>query len=257
MSDHRGKFIWYDVMTTDMTAAEAFYTAVVGWKAAAAGMADRPYTVFSAGEAIIGGLMPLPPEAAAMGMPPCWTGYIAVDDVDADAARVTAAGGAVRRPPADIPGVGRFAVVADPTGAGFILFRGQGEAPPARTPMAPGHIGWHELHAGDMETAFAFYAGLFGWTRTSDLDMGPMGTYRLFATGGSEAVGGMMTKPPQVPMPFWLFYFAVDAIDAAAARVTGAGGKVLNGPMEVPGGAWIIQCLDPQGAMFALVGPKR
>jgi uncharacterized protein len=257
MSDNLGKFVWYDVMTTDTKAAEAFYSAVVGWKVADAGMGDRPYTILSAGDAMIGGLMPIPDEARAMGVPPCWTGYIAVDDVDAYATRVQAAGGKLHRPAEDIPGVGRFAVVADPTGAGFILFRGQGDQPPPRAPMQPGHIGWHELHAGDMETAFAFYSSLFGWTKVSDMDMGPMGTYRLFATGGTEAVGGMMTKTPNVPMPNWLYYFTVDAIDAAAARVTAGGGKVLNGPMEVPGGAWIIQCLDPEGAMFALVAPKR
>jgi predicted enzyme related to lactoylglutathione lyase len=83
-----------------------------------------------------------------------------------------------------------------------------------------------------------------------------MGTYQLFAAGG-YAIGGMMTKPAQVPAPAWLYYFVVPAIDAAVERVKAAGGQVLNGPMEVPGGAWIIQCLDPQGAMFALVAAKR
>ena len=67
----------------------------------------------------------------------------------------------------------------------------------------------------------------------------------------------MMTKAESVPAPFWLHYFTVDAIDAAADRVTGQGGRVLHGPHEVPGGSWIIQCQDPQDAMFALVGPHR
>ncbi len=85
--------------------------------------------------------------------------------------------------------------------------------------------------------------------------MGPMGTYQLFAAGG-EAIGGMMTKPAQIPSPAWLFYFIVPEIDAAAARATDRGGQVLNGPMQVPGGGWIVQCTDPQGAMFALVGNR-
>jgi uncharacterized protein len=88
------------------------------------------------------------------------------------------------------------------------------------------------------------------------MDMGAMGVYQLFATGG-EAVGGMMTKMPDCPVPFWLYYFNVDAIDAAMERVTKAGGKVMTGPMEVPGGQWILQCTDPQGAMFAMVAPRR
>ena len=192
-----------------------------------------------------------------MGVGPRWMGYVAVDDVDAYAARVKAAGGSVHRAPDDIPGVGRFAVVADPHGAGFILFRGSSEpqSPPA-APGTPGHIGWHELHAGDGESAFAFYSGLFGWTKAEAMDMGPMGVYQIFATDGAP-VGGMMTKMPETPAPFWLYYFNVDALDAAMARATKGGAKIANGPMEVPGGRWIVQCLDPQGAMFAMLAPKR
>ena len=66
-----------------------------------------------------------------------------------------------------------------------------------------------------------------------------------------------MTKTPETTMPHWLYYINVDAVDAAIARVSEAGGKVINGPMEVPGGSWIVQCLDPQGAMFALLAPRR
>lgn len=180
-----------------------------------------------------------------------------MDDVDAHAERVKAAGGAVHRPPEDIPGVGRFAVVADPQGAVFILFKGNGEPDQAPTASGtPGTVGWHELYAGDGASAFGFYASLFGWTEADAIDMGSMGIYRLFATGG-EPVGGMMTKMPDMPMPFWLYYFNVDAIDAAMARVTQHGGKVLMGPHQVPGGQWILQCLDPQGAMFAMVASKR
>ena len=120
----------------------------------------------------------------------------------------------------------------------------------------PGHFSWHELFAGELAGAFAFYADIFGWTRDQAIDMGPMGTYQLFATGGA-ATGGMMTKMPAMPSPFWLYYVNVDAIDAAVARVNKAGGSIVNGPHEVPGGSWIVQCLDPQRAMFALVAPKR
>jgi len=220
-------------------------------------MTDQSYTLFSMGSTMVGGLMPIPEDARKMGVRPAWMGYIGVDDVDAYAARVKAAGGAVHRAPQDIPGVGRFAVVGDPTGAGFILFRGSSEqAPTPPAPGTPGHIGWHELHAGDGPAAFAFYSSLFGWTKTEAMDMGPTGVYQMFATGG-ETVGGMMTKAPEVPMPFWLNYFNVEAIDAAIERIKQHGGQISNGPMEVPGGLWIVQALDPQGAMFALVAPKR
>jgi uncharacterized protein len=66
----------------------------------------------------------------------------------------------------------------------------------------------------------------------------------------------MMIKTPETPAPFWLYYFNVSAVEAAMARVNDAGGQVIHGPMQVPGGNWIAHCLDPQGAIFALVGPK-
>jgi predicted enzyme related to lactoylglutathione lyase len=256
MSKNLGKFVWYDAMTTDMKAAESFYRSVLGWDAKDSGMTDRPYTIFSAGPAMVGGLMPIPDDVSAMGAPPAWTGYIFVDDVDDYAGRVKAAGGAVNRPPEDIPGVGRFSVVADPHGAVFILFSSAGAADGEQAaPDAPGHVGWRELHAGDGESAFSFYSGLFGWTKDEAIDIGPMGFYQIFAIDGVQA-GGMMTKMPQTPAPFWLYYFNVEAIDDAKARVEAAGGQVINGPMQVPGGRWIVQCLDPQGAIFAMVGAK-
>ncbi|MGH6835015.1 MAG: VOC family protein [Methylocella sp.] len=256
MSATLGKFVWYDLMTSDTKAAESFYRSVIGWDAKDSGMTDRSYTLLSVGPTMVGGLMPIPEDARASGARPVWNGYIAVDAVDAYAARIKAAGGAVHRPPEDIPGVGRFSVVADPHAAVFILFKGNSdEEPVPAAPGTPGHIGWHELHAGDGQSAFAFYAGLFGWTKAEAIDMGAMGVYQLFATGGAP-VGGMMTKMPQTPAPFWLYYFNVDAVEAAMARVKDSGGQVIHGPTEVPGPMWIAHCLDPQGAIFAMVGPK-
>jgi len=257
MSGSPSQFVWYDVMTSDLAAAESFYKSVIGWTAADSGLPDRPYTLFSMGPDMVAGVMPIPEDARAMGAQPCWTGYIGVDDVDDYAGRVTAAGGAVRRAPEDIPGVGRFAVVADPQGAAFILFKATTMPPPApESTLSPGHVGWHELHATDWEAAFGFYSGLFGWTKTEAMDMGPMGTYQMFGAGG-PTIGGMMNRLPEVPAPFWLFYFVVDAIDAARDRVAAGGGKVLQEPHQVPGGLWTLQCVDPQGAIFALVAPQR
>jgi predicted enzyme related to lactoylglutathione lyase len=205
----------------------------------------------------VGGLMPITDEAKKQGVPPCWTGYIAVDDVDDYASRVWTAGGKIHRAPEDIPGVGRFAVVADPHGAVFIIMKGNSaEGPPTAAPGTPGHVGWRELQAGDGRSAFAFYSGLFGWSKAEAIDMGPMGVYQTFATGDAP-VGGMMTKMPEAPGPFWLYYFNVDAIDAAVARVKGASGRICLEPQQVPTGQWIAQCTDPQGAMFGMLAPKR
>ena len=217
------------------------------------------YTILSAGDYGVGGLMAIPADAKAMGARPCWTGYIWVENVDSAAAKLTAAGGAVRRPPSDIPGVGRFAVVTDPHGAHVILFRDSGgNPPPDPAPDTPGLVGWRELHAGDGVKAFEFYSSQFGWTKRHGMDMGAMGVYQLFGFAGSDSdAGAMMTRMPQTPGPFWLYYFNVATLDAAVDRVKAKGGKIVNGPMEVPGGQWIVQALDPEGAMFALVAPKR
>ena len=254
----RGKFIWYDVMTSDPEAATAFYKAVIGWNAAAFPMGDgSSYTVFSQGETMVGGLMKIPPDAVAMGAKPCWSGYIAVDDVDADAKRIAAAGGAITRPPTDIPNVGRFAVAADPGGAMFFIFKpNTDETPMPHAPMAPGFVGWHELYAGELEREWDFYSRLFGWTKERAMDMGPMGVYQTFAVSGLES-GGMMKRPPQVPASFWNYYLSVDSIAAAMERITRQGGQVVMGPQEVPGGAWIVQALDPQGAFFSLISATK
>ena len=256
MASAHGKFIWYDVMTTDTKAAEVFYRDVMGWTVQDSGRTDRSYALFSVGSTMVGGLMPIPEDACKMGVGPAWMGYIGVDDVDAFAGRVTAAGGMIHRGPEDIPGVGRFAVAGDPHGGGFILFTPGSDQPAAPVPPGtPGHIGWHELYTGDLATAFAFYSGLFGWTRDRVMDT-PAGPYQLFSTGGAP-VGGMMTKPPHAPSGGWLFYVNVAAIDAAIGRVKTGGGQVLHGPMQVPGDSWIAQCRDPEGAMFAIVSTRR
>jgi uncharacterized protein len=257
MATPTGKFVWYEYMGNDLKAAEDFYTHVVGWTAKDAGMPDFAYEILSAGDHMVAGMMDVPDEAKAMGAKPSWMGYIWVEDVDKALPKLTAAGGKVYKAPADIPGVGRFAVVADPDGAAFMLFKDAGGSPPPPPPPGtPGLIGWQELHAGDGAAAFAFYSNMFGWKKERDHDMGPMGVYHVFDTSDGQQ-GGMFTKTPQTPAPFWLYYFNVDAIDAAVERVKAHGGKVVNGPMETPNGRWIVQGLDPQSSMFALVAPKR
>ena len=203
MAMSEGSFVWYELMTSDLEAAQAFYAAVVGWSMADSGMPGMRYTLAKVNDRRVAGLMGFPPD---MGTGPVmWFGYILVADVDAAAERVRRTGGAVHRTPADIPGIGRFAVVADPQGATFMLFRGSGEPAPDPASDAPGGVGWRELRTTDWDNAFGFYQGLFGWERSYAHDMGPMGTYQTFSVGGAWA-GGMMNAP-QAPAPEWLYYF--------------------------------------------------
>lgn len=254
-----GDFVWHELRTTDAKAAAEFYTHVVGWKTMSSGdPGGVPYTLLSVGDLATAGLMELTPEMQKGGMRPAWAGFIGVDDVDAYAKRVERAGGKLHCAPTDIPKVGRFASAEDPQGATFLLFKGSlNYAPPRPSAGTPGTVGWNELSANDGETAWPFYSGLFGWKQERTMDMGPMGTYRIFNNGGA-AVGAIMTRDTsKSPVPFWLYYFNVEDIDAAANRIKDKQGQICMGPHQVPGDLWIVVGTDPQGAMFALVGPKK
>jgi uncharacterized protein len=249
-----GHFVWYELVTTDVAAAIAFYTRVMGWGAWDASTPGRPYILFGDGKSAISALTPLPDDARQMGVQPTWVGYVGVDDVDATTERVVRLGGAVQVPATDVLDISRFSVFADPQSARLALFkwRNPAQQPPV-APDATGRVGWHELLAADWEQAWTFYAGLFGWQKG---ESGDAEEYQLFSAGG-EMIGGMFTKPPTIPAPFWLYYFNTGDIDAAAQRVTSGGGQILEGPLESAGGSWVIRCADQQGAVFALEGTRK
>lgn len=251
MSDtNTGRFVWYELMTTNPAAAKGYYGEVIGWKTQPFGEGGD-YEMWVGAQGPVGGVMVLPEEAKQMGAPPHWMSNVTVTNLDETLAKVRELGGRVYHGPGEVPTVGRFAVIADPQGGFLSAFQ------PANN-MAPhdsdkhGEFCWSELATTDLDGAFNYYSALFGWEKLHDHDMGPMGVYRLFGRNGKQW-GGMFKKPEGAPMPTaWLYYVQVDDLDAAVGRVTRNGGKVLNGPMEVPGGARIAQCMDPQGAAFAL-----
>ena len=250
------RFVWFELMTSDVAGAAAFYAGVVGWQAQDSGMPGVQYTLLKVGEARTAGLMALPAELAAVGIAPSWRGYVAVDDVDASEARLLQLGGKVLRPASDIPGVGRFASVADPQGTAFVLFKPMPGEPPVLPPAdAPGTVGWSELRALDGGPAFDFYAALFGWTKGERFEMGPMGAYQLFDIAGVPS-GGVMTRDAATGLGGWSFYFRVDSVAAAAERVARLGGTVTVAPDQVPGGTWVMHGRDPQGAPLALLSVK-
>jgi len=253
--DQPGRFAWYELLTTDMSAAAAFYGKVVGLAvkdASTPGLAYG-YTLLAAGEAPVVGLMHLPEEGLRMGARPRWIGYVAVDDMEAKAAQIRRLGGAILVSPTD-SNIGRISVVADPQGATFALVTGlaYGQSQPGGLDE-PGRVGWHELLAENLSRIFPFYGELLGWQK-ANAGTDPADLYELFSAAG-QTIGGMLTKLPSVSQPSWLFYFNVDDIGAAAKRVNAGGGRVLQGPIELPDGCWIVRCTDPQGALFALQGP--
>lgn len=246
-------FVWYELMATDPARAERFYTGLVGWTAADSGMPGVDYRLFSSPDRRVAGLMARPEGAPAM-----WMGYIGVADIEQAVDTLRRLGGQVHRPPGPIPGVGQFSVVADPQGVVFCLFQPEGEAPalPPYDMSAPGCIGWNELLTPDSRGAIAFYGELCGWHVRHEHELGPMGTYYILgdADGDHAAIFQPQTDGPPSG---WTFYANVDAAEPAAARCKDLGGQVLIGPIEVPGGRWIVQTADEDGARFAVLAPER
>ncbi|MGI4852947.1 MAG: VOC family protein [Janthinobacterium lividum] len=255
MAEQAGGFIWYELMTSDTAAAVAFYGKVVGWDIRDSGMPpEGQYLLFGKGGKDVGGIMAW--KSIGMDLPTTWRGHIYTPDVAAEAAAVVRDGGTQHRPVQTMPGVGSFAVVSDPQGAEYLLFQPvHSDEKQWMLPHEVGSVGWHELGTSDWEAAWQFYSTHYSWTKHMTVDMGPMGTYQTFMATETQG-GGMMNLPPLLVekghKPGWLYYFTVDSIQAAKQRVVDGGGTVTHGPAEVPGGAWILQGVDPQGGAFAL-----
>lgn len=258
-----GDFIWYELMTIDTDAAQGFYGPLLGWQFAKSSTPGMDYRLVSMNGAEIAGLLALSKEMRQGGARPLWAGYVGVDDVDASCRRITASGGAVMMPPTDLEGVGRLAFVADPQGAPLYVMT---PTPPADNPKAvsesfaiyeakEGHCAWNELCTADPAAADVFYSALFGWEKADALEMGGQGLYQMYQQN-DYVLGAIMPKPEQMPVSLWGYYFRVADIDQAAGYVKDNGGQLMLEPTEIPGGDYIISAVDPQGAMFNLIGKR-
>lgn len=260
-----GGFIWYEIMTTDADAAAAFYGPVLGWTFSS--RADPAVTtvdyrhITRADGGSAGGALQLGADMISHGARPAWIGYIHVADVDAAVAAIVADGGRLIMPKMALP-VGEMAMVSDPQGAMFYVMT---PVPPPGQPDAKsdvfdpekaGHVRWNELNASELDEAVAFYTTQFGWQQQGEMDMGPLGPYRFLQHDG-VAIGAAMRKVPQQPAPSWLFYFGVADIDRALAAIGAHGGRVIQGPDQIPGGEYSVTAIDPQGAAFGVVGPRH
>ena len=250
-----GRPLWYELMTTDMAAAETFYRNVVGWTSAPFEASPEPYTMFKRGGQIpVAGVMTRPD---GMNAPPFWAMYVGVPKLEAAAAHIKRLGGGECSPVIDVPTVGRMQMMTDPQGAAFYIYEPAGTEHQPEAAAEVGDASWLELMTTDAVAAMKFYGEVFGWQPSETMDMGSMGKYHMF-NRPHGMIGGMMNKPPdmaQVP-PYWQIYFRVPDITSAVERIKVNGGKILNGPMEVPGGDWVLNGMDPQGAAFSLHAKK-
>lgn len=259
MQNPDGTAVWFELLAPDADAAQDFHAAVMGWRVAPSGM-EGPfdYRIATAPDgAAIAGLMATP-EGGPGGGRSGWTLYFGVGDVDRAVGKVTALGGSVAMGPMDLPGVGRFALVADPQGIPFYVMRGDGDDSSTAFLPGPGNIGhgvWNELSTPDPDAAFAFYGPLFGWEKAGAMPMGEMGEY-AFIGAGETRPGAIMSSETTGAPPRWNAYFHVADIDAAIATVKAKGGTVLQGPDQIPGGDYSANIADPHGSAVGIVGPR-
>jgi predicted enzyme related to lactoylglutathione lyase len=248
--DYQGRFIWQELLCNDLTAATFFYSRVMQWKAQPFSPGS-PYLMFTAVDGrSVAGAMRLSDEARAAGTTPYWRGYIGTEDIDATVALAASLGARVVQPAQDVPTVGRVALLADPEGATFGLFRPL----PTAAPNDSGHKGfaWYELAARNRQSALAFYQRLFGWELRAPMDMGGGFHYQVFGIGAQD-IGGAYTIPAERAMPpAWCPYATGASADETADQVLAAGGQVIHGPIDVPGGGRIVQFFDSQHALCAV-----
>jgi len=243
-----GRFVWHELHTGDRKKALTFYSTLVGWETKEVPMGPgEPYGLVLLGSKDIAGITK---SMAPANVPPHWLPYVAVDDVDASAKKAVSLGGKVLGQPMDIPEVGRFAVVADPQGATFALYKSGKSYPeePERPPVSG--FAWEELMTSDPEAAAKFYMGLFGYGQQT-ADMGPMGTYRIM-TRGDRQTAGIMKMPPMVPQAHWLTYLHVKDVDASTRNARELGAKVHVEPTNIPKIGRFSVIEDPTGASVAL-----
>jgi predicted enzyme related to lactoylglutathione lyase len=253
-SSDRGLFVWHEVGTNDLRAGEEFYAKVAGWKSES--WSQNPsYKLFVTRRESRAGLYLITEVPNMVTPPPHWLSYVGTPDVDATVRQAVELGGKVVVPGYNVPHVGRMAHLQDPQGALFAV-SSQEQRSRYKEPQL-GDFSWHELLTSNWQTAFDFYAKLFGWEKMEAMDMGPQGTYQIFGTGGIQ-LGGMFSPgglPPGGPL--WIPYFLTADARRTAEIAKDNGAMIVHGPMEVTGGDWVFTGIDPQNAMFAAHSKKK
>lgn len=248
-----GMFSYSDLQTSDLGAAETFYTDLFGWKVNEQPMGEgQVYLMFEKNGHTVCAASQQREEQAAQGVPPMWNTYFTVYDVDLRAKEIEAAGGSVHAPPFDVFDAGRMAVIADPVGAFFCLWQPKDNIG-AQVMNEPNTLGWAESGSTDIEKSRAFYTETMGWTY-EEMDIGDGDPYTVFQAEGENCCGLMNSS---MGRSYWSIYFDVLRCKQMTEKVRSMGGEVLMDADEVPGVGVISVVADPQGAMFGMIEPEE
>lgn len=249
-----GTFCWFELATSDQDAARAFYSKLFDYEISDSPIGEgETYTIMKLAGRDAAALFKMPEKNYPPGTPPHWMAYLAVENADAAAEKVQAAGGKVMTGPFDVMDHGRMVVCMDPAGAAFCVWQPLTHHGVGVT-GEHGAFGWCQLNmpTAGREAAKKFYTAVFGWTFRDDAM--PMGDAYTTWLGSSGPRGGMMPMPPGVNAPaHWLIYFATNDVDATVARCKELGGQSMVPPTEIPGTGRFAVLQDPQGAFFAVV----
>lgn len=241
---------WVDLGTSDQDGAKKFYGSLFGWNWDDNDMGDGSfYSMAQLKGKSAAAVYTQRPEEASQGIPPHWTTYITVDDVDAVVGKVAGAGGQVFMEAFDVFESGRMAAIADSTGGVVALWQPKAHIG-AEIVNEAGALVWSELLTDDVQKAAKFYEDILGVTVQHQTDPFP---YSMIMVD-EKSVGGFMAKSPEMgQMPnAWINYFAVDDADSSAAKAESLGGKIMVPPMDTPVGRF-AGITDPQGAMFSVI----
>jgi len=247
---------WVDLMSPDVDASKAFYTAVFGWDAEDRfdDEGNRVYVMFSLNGKSVAGLGGQPPGMEDM--PAVWNTYVATDDAAAVVARVMEHGGQVMMPPMQVFDAGEMAIFLDPTGAAFSVWKA-GEHIGAEVCNEPNTYSWNELMTRGVEDALVFYNKVFDWAFEPQ-QMSDGSTYHVIAGGEHGGLGGVMAMPAEMPAEVpnhWTVYFAVADVDDTVEKVTACSGSVVFGPMDIPGVGRTATIHDPAAGSFSILQP--
>jgi predicted enzyme related to lactoylglutathione lyase len=249
-----GSFCWVELAATDQAAAKKFYTTLFGWDATDEPMGpDEVYNFFQLRGRTVAAGTTLRPEERQHGVPVHWNLYIATDNADQTAAKVTQDGGKVLMPAFDVPDAGRMAVLQDPTGAAFNIWQPK-QVPGLGITDEPGAFCWADLSTGDPARAAKFYSDVFGWKAEKGQN-DPSGYTHI--KNGEHFIGGIPPAHNAKTPPHWLLYFMVADVAASTTKASQLGAKILMPPQNMEGvGTWSIVA-DPQGGVFALFKSAR